>query len=342
MTVTTPTATTTPATPATAAPVAEQQASDRPVGRKRSATRDSSPLGVARTAFTLLSSGPSPLAINGRAYSGLPDRDLPLLELRTRLLARSCPKSTRDAVWVELVRRSRTQGAAWTVACVGVALPALTRLATDLCSAFAGDKADVQAEILQGFLSGLATIDLDRPSVINRLRWHAYRGGYAAVREALDAPTPYGPGFDSTPPPPTAGHPDFVLARAVAAGAITQADAEVIGTTRLEDVPLRGWAAQHGLSYVAARQVRSRAERRLLSWLAQQQPGIGAVDVEPGHFDTETSAATLARPRRDQPDRSLPRGWLSHIGPERGVGGCRRTPHTTRRPTHCPEEPRCA
>jgi hypothetical protein len=332
-------------TPATEHPRATQRDSGRPAGRTRIPTRDSSPLGVAYTAFTLLSSGPAPLTIDCHAYPGLPNRDLPLLDLRTRLLARTCPKSTRDAVWAELVRRSRTQGAAWTVACVGVALPALTRLAADLCSAFAGDKADVHAEILHGFLTGLATVDLDRPSVITRLRWHAYRGGYAAVREALDAPTPYGPGFDSTPPPPTAGRPDFVLARAVTDGAITQADAEVIGTTRLEDVPLRDWAAQHGLSYVAARQVRSRAERRLLAWLAEQQPGLGAVYVEPGHVDTEASAASLARPHRDQPDGSLPHRRLSHIGPERGVGGCRRTPTTTRSACHPnprPEEPRCA
>ena len=41
-------------------------------------------------------------------------------------------------------------------------------------------------------------------------------------------------GFRSTMPPPPWGHPDFVLARAAAEGAITSAEAELIGATRLE------------------------------------------------------------------------------------------------------------
>lgn len=298
-------------------------------GRTRRTDNDSSPLGVARTAFALLTGGALPLTLDTRRYAGLPNRDLPLPELRTRLLARSCPKPTRDAVWAELVSRSRTQGAAWTVACVGMAMPALSRLARDLCAAFAGDTADVHAEILRGFLTGLTTLDLGRPSVMTRLRWHAYRGGHAAVRDALDAPTPLGCGFDSTPPPPTAGHPDFVLARAVAAGAISRLDAEVIGETRLEDVPLRDWAETQGISYVAARQVRSRGERRLLVWLASQEPGIGAVELEPGRLEPDTTEGAS----------------VSHLRPGRGVGGCRRTPHTptpANSPGRRPEEPRCA
>lgn len=334
-----PTTTNPSVSPPPSGPAADREEAVEAGGRRPPrATMDGSPLGAARSAFALLCEGRSPLCVDGHPYPGLPNRDLPLPELRTRLLARSCPRPTRDAVWRELVGRSRSEGAAWTVACVGVALPALSRIAGELCAAFAGDKSDVHAEILHGFLTGLATVDLDRPSVMNRLRWHAYRGGFAAVREALDAPTPFGPGFDSTPPPPLAGHPDFVLASAVTDGAISQADAEIIGTTRLEDVSLRDWATSRGLSYPAARQVRSRAERRLLAWLADD------------HQDDTDAERHRGTPADGDPDlqRSAPAG-VSHIGPRRGVRGRRRTPSTTRqisqpipRPTACPEEPRCA
>ncbi|MDT0264119.1 hypothetical protein [Jatrophihabitans lederbergiae] len=292
------------ATPATATrrptPGAEHAAALR--------ARDESPLGIARTAFELLVTGPAPLSLDARCYAGLPDRELRLDELRTRLLAPACPRATRDAVWAELVRRSRTGGPAWTIGCVGVALPALTTLAAQLCARFAGDRSDVHAEILRGFLTGLATIDVDRPSVMTRLRWHAYRAGHAAVREALDAPAPRGIGGHSAPPPVPAGHPDFVLARAVTAGAVTQAEADLIGVTRLEDVALRDWAGEHGLNYVAARQVRSRAERRLVAWIASE------------HTEPESGGG------RQAPTA----GRVSHIGPDRGVQRRGTTPLTPR------------
>ncbi len=284
-------------------------------------SRDESPLGTARTAFDLLVTGPAPLSLNGRCYAGLPDRELRLDELRTRLLASACARPTRDAVWAELIRRSRTDGPAWTVGCVGVALPALTTLATQLCARFAGDRSDVHAEILRGFLTGLATIDVDRPSVMTRLRWHAYRAGHAAVRAALDAPAPHGIGGHSAPPVP-AGHPDFVLARAAAAGAITQAEAELIGATRLEDVALGDWAVEHGLNYVAARQVRSRAERRLVAWIASEHTEVTAPESREGRAGSGA-------------------GRVSHIGPDRGVQRRGTTPLTPR-PADVSEEPRCA
>lgn len=291
--------------------------------------RDESPLGIARTAFDLLVTGPAPLRLDGRGYAGLPDRELRLDELRSRLLASGCPRATRDAVWAELVRRSRTVGPAWTIGCVGVALPALTTLATQLCARFAGDRSDVHAEILRGFLDGLATIDVDRPSVMNRLRWQAYRAGHAAVRDAFDAPAPHGIGGHAAQPPMPAGHPDFVLARAVTAGAITEAEADLIGVTRLEDVALRDWAGEHGLNYVATRQVRSRAERRLVAWLA-----------------SEHAAPTAPMSGGREPGSSA--GRVSHIDPDGGVQRRGTTPSTshpagrTADAADVFEEPRCA
>ncbi|WP_129665763.1 hypothetical protein [Phytoactinopolyspora endophytica] len=225
------------------------------------------PLDVARTAFGLLIAGPQPLSIDGRLFGSLSQRRVPLDELRERLLAQDCPQTTRDAVWAHLVLLSRSHGQAWTVGCVGVALPALTRMAATLSARFAADPADIHAEILSGFLHAVAVVDVRRPRIMLRLRWAAYRAGHAALRAALDAPTPIGDGFHSAEPPPPWGHPDLVLARAVADEVITAWEADLIGTTRLDRVSVRSYAATSDVSTAACAKRRQRAERRLVAYL---------------------------------------------------------------------------
>jgi hypothetical protein len=228
---------------------------------------DDMPLDAARAAFGWLLIGPRPLSIDGRSFRGLPDRKIPLDELRTLLLRRRCPQPVRDAVWAHLVERSRAEGGCWTVGCVGVALPALTSTASKLTARFASDPRDIHAAVLSGFLSELAVVNLSRPRIMLRLRWAAYRAGHTCLREALDAPTPSARAFHSSAPPPPSGHPDLVLLRAIKAGAITEAEAELIGTTRLEDVPLAEAAARRGSRYEAAKKARQRAESRLVAFL---------------------------------------------------------------------------
>lgn len=331
---------------------------------------DLSPLGVARTAFELLTAGPSPLALDTRGCPGLPDRPVPLDELRSRLLAASCPAETRDVVWRRLVIRSRTEGAAWTVACVGLALPALIRMAADLSERFAGDPSDVHAEILTGFLTALATLDLDRPGVMIRLRWAAYRGGHAALREALAAPMPCGDGYRSTEPPAPAGHPDLVLARAVAATVITTVEADLIGATRLESRRMRDWASEHDLSYEAAKKIRQRGERRLVDWLRDQaRTNDGGQFVRRGNPPLWTSTASRTAgstggaglqlvssgtvpgdgSREAAPGTARAAGVGDGVGgrvsPIRagcGFQGCGTTLHPTSHPTASSEDPRCA
>ncbi|MCA1709922.1 MAG: hypothetical protein LC808_44225, partial [Actinobacteria bacterium] len=140
------------------------------------------PLDCARTAFEWLVRGPDPVGVDGRLFTGLPARLVPLDQLRDRLLRRRCPQSTRDAVWAHLVLRSRTEGATWTVGCVGVALPALTRTAATLCARFADEPSDIHAAVLTGFVTELARVDLRKPRIMTRLRWAAYRAGHTALR----------------------------------------------------------------------------------------------------------------------------------------------------------------
>jgi hypothetical protein len=307
-------------------------------------TADLSPLGVARSAFMQLATGSDPLALDTTPYPGLPDRMVPLSDLRSRLLSRSCPPPTRDAVWRELVTRSREHGGQWTIGCVGLALPALTTLASELSARFAGDRSDVHAEVLRGFLAGLATIDLDRRAIMTRLRWTAYRAGHAALREALTAPTPFGDSYHSAAPPAPFGHPDLVLVRAITARVITPVEADLIGATRLEHLRLRAWASDHGVGYEAARKARQRAERRLVSWLLDE---ASTNDGEHGRFVRRAAPPTpQTRLRLVTPAVNLAStatgtdaDEVSRIGERTGVQVCGRTLHPT---YHHPEASRCA
>lgn len=255
-------------------------------------------LDIARTSFDLLVREPDPLSLNGGDFDGLPDESLPLSRVRELLLAPSCPQATRDAVWAELVTWSRAQGGAWTVGAVGVALPALTSVAARLTGRFAGDPADVHAEILTGFLAALAAVDVDRPRIMLRLRWAAYRAGHAALTDALDAPPPSASAFGSLPPVPPWGHPDLVLARGVADGAITRTEADLIGSTRLEDVAVADWATDHGSSTWAVYKLRKRAEQHLVTYLLDTDP-----PAHPARAANPRRAAVVMPVATRRPDR---------------------------------------
>jgi predicted DNA-binding protein (UPF0251 family) len=334
--------------------------------------RDSLALDNARTAFEWLVTGPAPLSIDGRFFPGLPDRRVPLDQLRELLLDPHLPMSAVDLVWMHLVGRSRDEGGAWTVACVGVALPALFAIAAELCAPYADDYRDIHAAVLTGFLSELATVNLARPWVMWRLRCAALRAGHVFIREALDRPIPSDEDFHSSEPTPPWGHPDFVLARAVAEGAITGDEAELIGATRLEDYTLEAAAADTGISITALQRARAHAEARLLEWLTDQaahDESSGDVDqhdvaTHALHDAAVRTAADRIRPLQpSRPVTDVPARFSVTVRyragkrrPESGVGGCGRTPaapaHTTSldRPTGTarwrsgmtPEVRRCA
>lgn len=299
-------------------------------------------LDIARDTFTWLVTGPHPVSLNGRLFPGLPDRLIPLDEVRDRLLARRCPQATRDAVWAHLVLLSRTEGGTWTVAAVGLALPALTSVAARLSDRFAGDPADVHAEVLRGFLVALSTVDLRRPRIMLRLRWAAYRSGYDALAEALASPTPVAPGFRSTPPHPPWGHPDLVLARAVADGVLTRTEADLIGATRLEQVPVADWAAQHETGEWAVYKTRKRAEHRLVEYLrdgaAEADPtdpltgrvGTAPAVAQPGTTGTDSPTSSLSVSAAEANPARKVRRRVSKTETKSGVQGCGSNPRSGR------------
>jgi hypothetical protein len=136
-----------------------------------------SPLDVLETTFRLLTTGPDPLALDGHTLGcGLPARPIPLDELRSILLHPSTSFPARDAALGELVRRAQTHGGAWTVGLAGVLLPGLRRVAGHLAREFPGDTADIDAEVLTGFLEALAKLHLHpgRRRIAAHLLWGAF------------------------------------------------------------------------------------------------------------------------------------------------------------------------
>ncbi|SDU53503.1 sigma-70 family RNA polymerase sigma factor [Amycolatopsis keratiniphila] len=229
---------------------------------------------VAAVSFEWLVTGPRPVCVNGSEIAGLPARLVPLDELGAVLVAEECAQAVRDAAWTYLITRARTERGTWTVACVGLALPVLLSVAAALTKGFRGDKHDIHAEVLTGFLQWLNEVDLDRPAILARLRWAAFRHGYLALREALDAPllteeldelSARSARFRSAPPQQLGGHPEDLLMAAVRDGAITLEEAALIWDTRFGDVPIEDIGGPLGRDGWAIRKVRSRAEQRLIS-----------------------------------------------------------------------------
>ncbi|WP_030375517.1 hypothetical protein, partial [Streptomyces rimosus] len=259
------------------------------------------PLDLVREEFARLADRPGPLAVDGTAFAGLPDRVLGLGELQDLLLRPECPGAVRDAVWAHLVARARAEGGCWTVACAGMALPALVRVAAWVAARYPGDVQDAEAEVLAGFFAALATVDLGRSHVLLRLVWAARRAGFAALSEALAAPVPVAPRFGPAPPRPGWGHPDLVLARAVGAAVLTPAEAELIGATRLERTPVLVWAQEHGAAVQGVYARRRRAERRLVTYLRDGPPpsaaGPGTRPV-PGHAACPAAPDATYHPAR--------------------------------------------
>lgn len=276
------------------------------------------PLDAARAAFAWLCRGPGPVGIDGRRIRGLPARAVPVDELRDRLADPHCPATIRDAVWAHLVRRSRAEGSTWTVVCAGMAAPALEQLCQRLCRPLppagpkvrhrgpgrsrTGARVEVEAAVLTGFLAELAVTDLRRPRIADRLTEAGYEAGRQALREIRSAPRPRAALFTSTPPPSPARHPDLVLARAVAARALTHAEAVLIGATRLEPIRVADIARTRGHTVAQVRAARVRAERKLSAYLRDpdrtHQPSATPRTAATGSSTAPPADPTQAHPRR--------------------------------------------
>jgi hypothetical protein len=168
-------------------------------------------------------------------------------------------------VWRELIDRARTLKGDWRIVAVAMAMPALIRLAGGLARDFRGDPADLDNEILTGFLEALEQrVDLGQTRLYAKLCWAGFRAGYAA--RYADTPVVLIEDLDSDSsivPHLPYGHPDLLLARAVAIRVLDQDDADLIIATWLEHETIEQVARRTGADADVLRMRRLRAGRRL-------------------------------------------------------------------------------
>jgi hypothetical protein len=237
----------------------------------------SSPLSAAASAYAALTCEPDPLALDlgpiARAHpdAGLPTGVQPLPALSAWLQEHRDAFAARDAVWAQLVRRARTDGREWLIAAVGMAMPALIRYAADLSALYRGDRDDVDAEILTGFLSALRDrVDLSRPAPHAALCMTAWRAGHDLVLQAReylpveDVEHVTGP---RTPRVPY-GHPDLLVQRATRIGVVDEVDEQPYIDVRLGHKPIEPIAARLGVTVDALRMRLGRIDTRLAAALA--------------------------------------------------------------------------
>lgn len=229
-------------------------------------------------------------------------------QLRERLWHPATPMAEVDAIWVWLLQRVRAKEQGAMLMCAGLAAPMLSRTASEYVTASSTARRDVESEILTAFLVYLPRVSVDEPRVWHRLRWGAYRAVLKAATRQRTSVTVVGD-LDQDLAPlgervraigAVPGHPETVLAQAVAAGVISADAAELIAASRWEGRSLTALAAERGVSLWKLRKQRPRAERALLAWLNDR-----ARDVDPERTSpVEAAAVTALAP----PDRSPRRG----------------------------------
>ncbi|WP_117214367.1 hypothetical protein [Allorhizocola rhizosphaerae] len=224
-------------------------------------TNTTSTLTSAETAFGLLTCEPAPLVFDARPVPGLPNRTMPLDELRTLLVGEPHYVETTDAVWRQLAAHAREWGPEWVVGAVGVALPGLTRMAARIARAAPRHADDIDSELLAGFLQALKHAPLGPPRVWLRFCWSAWRAGVSVIKGEPTEELPADLSTGSRSPALPYGHPELILGRAVAAGVVTAAQAQLIAETRFGDALMEQLATELGVPAPALRMRRRRAER---------------------------------------------------------------------------------
>ena len=226
-----------------------------------------SPLSTVRTAFQTLVETDLSLMIDGWKLSAdLPSQNMRFDELIELMRKQTTEQSIKDAIWAEIVRLAQSVGQPWTLVATGLIAPALHSAAQRVLTHRSGDRADVEANILLGFIEALRIID---PST-RRLAYHLKRAAYQRAISAYQVPIQHLNQSGVLRPVPLVtrpGHPDLVLAQAIKDGALTIIEAELIGRTRLEGTDLPTVARDLDLPHDECLRRRERAETQLARYL---------------------------------------------------------------------------
>lgn len=289
------------------------------------------PLNEISAAFDRLAGQPvpagSPQVPGGLAVSSWGD-------LREQLRSPSLAAREVDAVWGWLIERARQawswRGGEVVLACTGLALPMLAGVTGRFTGFGSVDRADAEAEIVAGFIRQLREIDLHLPNLWSRLWSATMHAGRSWFRQHAAAPAVLSP--DHHPAdlyPPLArtphGHPELLLADAVAEGVITADAAELIALTRWEARPMNEVADQRrGMhSHWKIRKQRQRAEIALVPWLAAR-----IADPHPGP-DSLSDAAPPSHAPVAEPPAADPEAPASTTEPTASTNGNANAPTQT-------------
>jgi hypothetical protein len=197
----------------------------------------------------------------------VPPGEVPLPALRDWLMAHPGAHAIRDAVWRELIRRARQGRPEWVIAAVGMAMPALVAMAGTFAAGYRGDPADIDAEILTGFLEGLRrSVDPDRNAPHASLCFAAWRAGRdlrLAQQEYLPVDDIERAAAGSRVPHQPYGHVDLLVYRAQALGLIDGEDVEPYIAIRLDRRTPELVAEDLGIDLDVLRMRLNRADARL-------------------------------------------------------------------------------
>ncbi|MFD0856879.1 hypothetical protein ACFQ07_31895 [Actinomadura adrarensis] len=176
-------------------------------------------------------------------------------------------------MWAELITRARDGGPAWTVGCVGVAMPGLKLVAARMIKNrpawyIEAHTDDIAAELLTEFLAQLKRIDIHRPDIAARLMCWA-RKGALRIRSHERRDLPRDPATLPAAPATSEGTPESVLENAVRQGVISPLEATLICTTRLDRRTVPDLARERAIPAHRLYRERAAAETRLVNALQQ-------------------------------------------------------------------------
>ncbi|MBC9719388.1 hypothetical protein H9Y04_43450 [Streptomyces sp. TRM66268-LWL] len=242
----------------------------------------SSPLEVLDDAFLALARAPHPLTLPAQLVCTQPSvDDLPVDQVRARLVHPSTPPGKRLEVWREVIRRSHTLGDPWTTVALAMAVPALRRQLARLPRPLPIERAEAEQEALAALVTLLQTLPVDHPeldwALLRAADRAVHRVVYAARRriahETPDAGLRVGR-LHGTRSADRSGSEHEVLVRAVRARVVDIGEAQLIARSRLHGVHMRQLAAERGLSLAQLYRHRGAAEQRLAEHLQAQDDGV--------------------------------------------------------------------
>ena len=235
-----------------------------------------SPLSTLKAAFDALAEQPCPLevVVQFTDRTEAVSRRVPLGDLLDALLSGSVTRTARRKVWTTMIGKARAGRPEWTVAVCGLAYPVLAAAAGFLRREFRRvDEEDLQADLLTEYLhlvrgANLRALEQDVLDVAGHLAWRAHAAVCKArTMQAMEERHASVEEWELDPAAESERGGQYLLHRAVAAGVVTEGEAELIAANRVDGLSVREAGAKAFGSRSTGYRVRAEAEARLAAWI---------------------------------------------------------------------------